>query len=100
MVAGVSQHKDDPDWQGIEDDVAVVAVQSNIDRNTMQLDSRCVATLSLHAFARRLQRHQDGTIEALLHETPWSRKPPLSRSHRARDTGSEPTRTAVDGAAA
>jgi len=39
-----------------------------INRSSAHLESRCLATLSLHAVARRLQRAQDGSTAALLHD--------------------------------
>jgi hypothetical protein len=68
LVAGVMRRKDDPAWVGIEEDLAVIRVELLVDRNRAHLESHCVATLSLHAIARRLQRAQDGSVEALLHD--------------------------------
>jgi hypothetical protein len=68
LVAGVMRRKDDPNWVGIEEDVALIKLQLDVDRNRAHLESRCVATLSLHAIARRIQRHQDGSTESLMHE--------------------------------
>ena len=68
LVAGVMRRKDDPNWVGLEQDVALIRVQLDVSRHVVHLESRCVATLSLHAIARRLQRHPDGSIEALLHD--------------------------------
>jgi hypothetical protein len=60
---------DDPDWQGgMEPDIGVVVVRMEVDRNAAQLVSRCIVTFSLHAVARRLQRHPDGSIEAVLYD--------------------------------
>jgi hypothetical protein len=68
LVAGVTRRKDDPAWVGIEEDLAVIRVELLVDRNRAHLESHSVATFSLHAIARRLQRAQDGSIEALMHD--------------------------------
>jgi hypothetical protein len=68
LVAGVMRRKDDPAWVGIEEDLAVIRVELLVNRSSAHLESHCVATFSLHAIARRLQRAQDGSIEALLHD--------------------------------
>lgn len=66
VVAGASRRLDDPAWTGREDDLAVIRVELMVNRSDARLASRCVVTLSLHALARRLQRHPDGSAEALL----------------------------------
>lgn len=66
LVAGVMRRAGDPNWTGIEDDLAAVHVQLDVDRNRVHLESRCVATFSLHAIARRLERHPDGSLAALM----------------------------------
>ena len=68
LVAGVMRRKDDPAWVGIEEDLAVIRVELLVNRSSAHLESHCVATFSLHAIARRLQRAQDGSVEALLHD--------------------------------
>jgi hypothetical protein len=68
LVAGHMRRKDDFAWRGIEDDIAAIAVQLDVNRNAVHIESRCLATLSLHAIGRRLQRGQDGSMEALLHD--------------------------------
>jgi hypothetical protein len=66
LVAGVMRRRGDPNWHGIEEDLAIIRADLKINRGSAHLESRCVATLSLHAIARRLQRHPDGSIEAVL----------------------------------
>jgi hypothetical protein len=65
LVAGTLQRED---WDGSEDDLGIQEMHLDVDRARVSLDGRCLATLSLHAIARRLQRHPDGSIESLLHE--------------------------------
>lgn len=67
LVAGYLRHPDDPNWVGMEDDVAVIRVELDVNRSRAHLESKCVAAISLHALARRLQRHPDGATEALMH---------------------------------
>jgi hypothetical protein len=65
LVAGTLQRED---WDGSEDDLGIQEMHLDVDRARVSLDGRCLATLSLHAIARRLQRHPDGSIESLLHD--------------------------------
>ena len=66
LSAGKLQHKG---WNGDgEEDIGVIEVALLIDRNRLHLRTRCLCTISLHAIGRRLQRHPDGTDEALLHD--------------------------------
>jgi hypothetical protein len=68
LVAGVMRRKGDPNWTRIAEDVALIKVRLDVDRNRAHLESRCIATLSQHALARRLQRHPDGSVEAVLYD--------------------------------
>lgn len=68
LVAGTMRRPDDPDWRGLEEDLACVRVELLVNRSIVHLESRCVAAISLHAIARRLQRAQDGSTEALMHD--------------------------------
>lgn len=66
LVAG-KLRPNDPD-RADEDDVAALAITLAIGKGTISLHNRCLATFSLHALARRLQRASDGSVEALLHD--------------------------------
>jgi hypothetical protein len=68
LIASLLKPNDDPDWRGVEQDVGVVVVRMSVDRHRAELATRCVATLSLHALARRFQRGQDGDVAAVLHD--------------------------------
>jgi hypothetical protein len=68
LVAGVMRRKDDPNWVGIEEDLAIIRVELLVNRSSAHLESHCIATFSLHAIARRLQRHPDGSVESLMHD--------------------------------
>jgi hypothetical protein len=68
LCAGLLRRPNDPTWTGVESDIAVVRVQLEVDRSTAFVTSRCIATFSLHSVARRLQRHPDGSTEALMHD--------------------------------
>ena len=56
------------DWDGEEPDVAVTEISLSIDGNRFNLRSQILCTFSIHAVARRLQRAQDGSDAALLHD--------------------------------
>jgi hypothetical protein len=56
------------DWEGAEDDIGVTEIILTIDGNRARLIARCLACFSLHAIARRIQRHPDGSLEALMHD--------------------------------
>ena len=61
LVAGHTRHANGVDqWEATEADIAAVEIALLIDRSTLHLRSRCLATFSQHAIARRLQRHADG----------------------------------------
>jgi hypothetical protein len=47
LAAGYMRRKDDPNWVGIEEDLAVIHVQLNVNRSYAHLASRCIATISL-----------------------------------------------------
>ena len=69
LVAGHTRHANGVDqWEATEADIAAVEIALLIDHSTLHLRSRCLATFSQHAIARRLQRHADGSVEALLHD--------------------------------
>ena len=55
-------------WDGEEPDVAVTEISLSIARNRFNLRSQILCTFSMHAVARRLQRAQDGSDAALLHD--------------------------------
>jgi hypothetical protein len=67
IAAGRTQFLD-ADWDGEEPDVAVTEISLSIDGNRFNLRSRILCTFSMHAIARRLQRAQDGSDAALLHD--------------------------------
>ena len=76
----------DADWDGEEPDVAVTEISLSIDGNRFNLHSRILCTFSMHAVARRLQRAQDGSDAALLHDRTWR---PASTTARCRAAGSK-----------
>ena len=67
IAAGRTQFLD-RDWDGEEPDVAVTEISLSIEGNRFNLRSRILCTFSMHAVARRLQRAQDGSDAALLHD--------------------------------
>jgi hypothetical protein len=67
IVAGEMQFLDE-DRDGDEPDVAVSEIGLSIDGNRFVLRGIIVCALSMHAIARRLQRAQDGSDAALLHD--------------------------------
>jgi hypothetical protein len=68
LVAGCMRRAGDPNWVGIEEDFAIIRVELLVNRSSAHLESHCIATFSLHAIARRLQRHPDGSVESLMHD--------------------------------
>jgi hypothetical protein len=66
IVAGEGRKPDDPSWIGHEDDIAAIRINLDVKGASVTLRSRCVATFSLHALARRYQRARDSDDAAVL----------------------------------
>jgi hypothetical protein len=66
VVAGEARRPDDPNWIGMEQDVAAIRIDLAVNGARVTLRSRCVTTFSLHAIARRYQRATDSDDAAVL----------------------------------
>jgi hypothetical protein len=68
LVAGQMRRPDDPNWVGMEEDLAAIKVEVLVNRSSVKIASKATATFSLHAIARRVQRGLDASDEALMHD--------------------------------
>jgi len=66
VVAGQMRRSSDPNWQDVEDDVAVNAISLLVAGNEAKLHISTLCTFSLHALARRIQLGVDSDDAALL----------------------------------
>jgi hypothetical protein len=68
-VAAGKLRPTDPDWQGDgEPDVSISEFNVQVDGSRFRVRSRLCCTFSLHALARRYQRHPDCDDAAVLHD--------------------------------
>jgi hypothetical protein len=66
LVAGEMKRPDNPDWEGVEHDIAATRITASIDGCRIRMTGETLCSFSLHALARRFQRGADGSEAAVL----------------------------------